>query len=270
MKQKKLKQGIHTFAICAYKESPYLEDCIKSLINQTISGKIIMITSTPNESIEDMAKKYNLPLYINEGEGGIAQDWNFAVSKCDTKYVTIAHQDDIYDSRYLESVLKEVRHRTKPLIAFTDYGEIRNGICVENKGLVAVKRNLLRPLRIRKFQSVKFVRRRVLGFGNAICCPSVTYCMENLEQPIFKVGLLSNLDWEAWERLSKEKGDFVYIPKVLMHHRIHEDSTTSEIIMDDGRRSEDLELFSKFWCRPIALLLTKIYAKSEKYNKTDK
>lgn len=24
----------HTFAICAYKESPYLEECIQSLMNQ--------------------------------------------------------------------------------------------------------------------------------------------------------------------------------------------------------------------------------------------
>ena len=27
----------HTFAVCAYKESPYLESCIKSLVNQKVS-----------------------------------------------------------------------------------------------------------------------------------------------------------------------------------------------------------------------------------------
>ena len=39
----------HTFAICAYKESVYLETCIRSLKEQTIESNIIMVTSTPNE-----------------------------------------------------------------------------------------------------------------------------------------------------------------------------------------------------------------------------
>ena len=30
----------HTFAVCAYKESPYLESCIKSLVNQKV--KVIL------------------------------------------------------------------------------------------------------------------------------------------------------------------------------------------------------------------------------------
>ena len=39
----------HTFVICAYKESPYLEECIQSLQAQTVSSQILMVTSTPNE-----------------------------------------------------------------------------------------------------------------------------------------------------------------------------------------------------------------------------
>ena len=32
----------HTFAICAYKESPYLEECIQSLMNQTVKSDILI------------------------------------------------------------------------------------------------------------------------------------------------------------------------------------------------------------------------------------
>ena len=46
----------HTFAVCAYKESPYLESCIKSLISQTVKSNIIVCTSTPCEFIENMAR----------------------------------------------------------------------------------------------------------------------------------------------------------------------------------------------------------------------
>ena len=40
----------HTFAICAYKKSRYLENCILSLKKQTVTSNIIMVTSTPNHS----------------------------------------------------------------------------------------------------------------------------------------------------------------------------------------------------------------------------
>ena len=90
----------HTFAICAYKESPYLEECIISLKKQTKKSKIIIATSTPNDFINDLAAKYDIKVYINEGESGITQDWNFAYSKTDTEYVTIAHQDDKYSKHY--------------------------------------------------------------------------------------------------------------------------------------------------------------------------
>ena len=49
----------HSFVICAYKESPFLEECIQSLEKQTVKSTIKMVTSTPNEYIADMAKKHN-------------------------------------------------------------------------------------------------------------------------------------------------------------------------------------------------------------------
>src|SRR5574344_1310712 len=117
----------HTFAICAYKESPFLEECIKSLINQTVKTNIIIATATPNEYIEELGKKYDIPVYINTGDHGITQDWNFAYSKTETEYVTIAHQDDKYSKHYVENMLKAMQKAKRPLIFFTDYYEIRNG-----------------------------------------------------------------------------------------------------------------------------------------------
>ena len=117
----------HTFAICAYKESVFLEDAIKSVKHQSVRSNIIMVTSTPNVLIEELSKKYEIPLFINDGEAGIAGDWNFGYQKADTELVTICHQDDIYEKHYVEKILKKVNQSKKPLIAFCDYGELRNG-----------------------------------------------------------------------------------------------------------------------------------------------
>ena len=100
----------HTFALCAYKKSDYLEECIKSLINQTKKSEILIATSTPNEFIYGLAEKYSIPVFVNGGVAGIAGDWNFGYSKATTEYVTIAHQDDVYEPDYAEKIIKKSLH----------------------------------------------------------------------------------------------------------------------------------------------------------------
>ncbi len=55
----------HTYVICAYKESPFLEECIRSLKAQTVQSEIIMATSTPNDYIRSLADEYEIPLFVN-------------------------------------------------------------------------------------------------------------------------------------------------------------------------------------------------------------
>ena len=55
----KKEKVIHTFVVLAYKESQYLENCIKSVINQKYKSEVVIATSTPNKFIESLAKKYN-------------------------------------------------------------------------------------------------------------------------------------------------------------------------------------------------------------------
>lgn len=256
----------HTFAICAYKESKYLEECITSLKNQTVKTNIILTTSTPNDYIKNLCEKYDIPMYINEGKRGITRDWNYAYKKAETDCVTIAHQDDVYDKRYAETMLGELEKREKAIILFTDYSELRDGIVVHNNKLLRIKRIMLLPLRIKKLQKSRFVRRRILSMGSPICCPSVTFVKANCPKVVFQHDFQSNEDWQAWERLSRCKGEFVYCTEVLTYHRIHEDSETTRILMNSARGKEDYIMFKKFWPEPIARCITKIYGTSEKSN----
>ena len=90
----KKEKKLHTFAICAYGDSPYLEECMASLACQRQKSEIICCTSTPSPYIEGLAEKYRIPLYVREGESGIREDWLFAYRKASGDLVTIAHQDD--------------------------------------------------------------------------------------------------------------------------------------------------------------------------------
>lgn len=256
----------HTFVICAYKESPFLEECILSLMAQKEKSEILMVTSTPNESVTALADKYQIPLYVNEGEGGIAQDWNFGLGKVKTRYATIAHQDDIYEPCYSRKVIAAMEEEQTPIIAFTDYSEIRNGEKVHDVPMLKIKRKMLHPFLWRGAAKSKFIRRRILSMGDPICCPSVCFCLQNIQQPIFRNGYRSCEDWEAWEKLSRLNGSFSYIPYSLMAHRIHENSATTAVIQDNVRTRENYEMYCKFWPPFIAKLINHFYVKSEKSN----
>lgn len=262
----KLTNKDHTFVICAYQESPYLEACILSLKKQAVKSHIIMVTSTDNAFIRGLCEKYEIVLYVNSGESGITQDWNFGLAMAETPLVTIAHQDDVYCRNYTSHVLQKVQNSEKPLIVFTDYGELRGERWVKNNRLLKIKRMMLIPLECPWLSGSRFVRRRILSFGNAISCPTVTYYKPNLPEPVFESGFICSEDWQAWERISKIKGDFLYCKEILMYHRIHENSTTSKMLENTGRSVEDYLMFLKFWPVPIARLLTRFYAASEKSN----
>lgn len=256
----------HTFAVCAYKQSDFLEECINSLRSQSVGSKIIVCTSTPCEYIENIAKKYSLEYFVNEGESGIAEDWNFAVSKCKTRYVTVAHQDDIYCENYAQEILQKAEKYEDSLIIFTDYGELRGGKKVDKNKLLNIKRKLLKPLLKESGQADIKNKRKVLKFGCSICCPSVTFDRKNVSGIIFQSGFKSDLDWQAWENLSRKQGRFSYIPKILMYHRIHEASETTKLLNGNVRIKEDYEMFKKFWPAWIAKIIIKFYASGEKSN----
>ena len=260
----------HAFVICAYKENPYLPECLESLLKQSCKSSISMITSTPNDFISNLCKEKNIPLFINTGEKGLAQDWNFAYEKvADRKLITIAHQDDIYEPTYLKTILALVNNSKKPLIAYTEYYEIRNEKRVSFNTLLRIKQLMNFPFRFRVFQRSKAIRRFILAFGDSICCPGVTFARENLPMPVFDTSFTTACDYKALVDISPLNGDFLYSPKKLMGHRIYPGSATSANIINKSKAQEDFIIFSSLWPKWIAKIISRQYRKAEKSNKID-
>lgn len=256
----------HTYAICAYGDSPYLQDCIQSLVNQTSRSSILLATSTPSDYISSLCDRFGIQVHVNPGPGGIAGDWNFAVSQARTELVTIAHQDDVYLPTYTEEMLGALNGTKNPTLYFTDYGELRDAGRVDDSRFLNIKRALLFPLRSGFLNKFRFVRRRCLSLGDPICCPSATLLKARIEEPLFQANYGSDLDWEAWEKLANLKGSFVYNPKVLMLHRIHEESETSRLIEDGERSQEDLSMLAHFWPKPVAKAINHLYSTGQASN----
>ena len=255
----------HTFVVLAYKESEYLEGCIKSVLNQKYKSDVVIATSTPNKYIDKIAKRYKLNVIINAERKGIAYDFNFAVNCIDADLVTVAHQDDIYEKNYSNEVVKAYEKDKNASIIFTDYYELRANENIFSNMNLKIKRFLLFPLKLR-LGKYKHWRRFTLKFGNSICCPAVTFVKENIPKDVFICDLTCNVDWFAWEKLSKLKKSFVFISKKIMGHRISDTSTTTSIINSGVRTKEDLYMLKKFWPTFIAKIINQFYKRSEKSN----
>lgn len=258
----------HAFVIPAYKDSPYLESCILSLLNQVVKSEIVLTTSTPSPFIEGLVKKYNLRYCISNASSSIATDWNFALSQSNARLVTVAHQDDIYNSLYTECILNEFRQREHEniLIAFTNYEDLLEGNARKFSLNAFVKSVLLWPFLFSKSLKSRFFKNLILRFGDPICCPTVTINLGKIPQFTFSTAYSCALDWLAWLDLANQKGSFIYINKKLVQHRIHLESETTNQINNGKRQQEELQLFEMMWGKRIAKLIAKIYAIGYKDN----
>ena len=261
-----VKKTNHTFAVCAYKESPYLEDCIQSLMKQSVQTNVIICTSTPCEYIVKIAQKYHLPYYVKEGASDICDDWNFAVSCAQTDLVTVAHQDDVYHEEYVEYLMKYSRDK-ELLLFITDYLPLKNGQAGKRDINSILRRVLRTPLKWKWVAHSPKLRQMTLAFGNSICCPSVTYQKKNTSEPVFTSKFKFCIDWDTFLKFARKQGHWAYVDKPLVYYRIHSGATTKEFIVDHKRVQEDMEMFSKFWPGPIVKFIMVFYKKAyETYN----
>lgn len=252
----------HTFAVCAYKDSPYLEECIKSLKRQSVPTNIILCTSTPSKYLRGMAELFSIPLYVREGDSDIQADWNFACEKAGTRLVTIAHQDDCYHRDYVKWVQETWEKYPDTTVFTTDCTIVKNET-VTKPGLVQYVKMVLRlPLRMKKLADRTWVKKAALRFGNPIICPSCTYDKEALGEPLFDSEYKFALDWDTMWKFAERPGRFICVERPLIRYRIHEEATTKACIKDHRRAKEETEMYRKIWPEPMVKVLMFFYKRA--------
>jgi glycosyltransferase involved in cell wall biosynthesis len=251
----------HSFVIPVYRAAPHLPALIESLRAQTVPGsEILLASSTPSAELAATAKCFSLPLHVNPQHTDIAADWNFALGKARTAFVTLAHQDDVFAPDYIEQLTGALRRHPAALLAFCDYSE--------HTALAARPRNInlkiKRALRRHAFGARECIsevrdKMRLLSLGNPICCPSVMFNWGALGYFQFPNGYKTNLDWMAWLELARRPGGFVYVPECLVSKGVHAESETTASIANRAREREDRAIFEALWPKPVAAALAALY-----------
>lgn len=257
----------HTFAICAYKDSPYLEACIRSLKGQTVKSDIILCTSTPSPYIQELAQKYDIPVFVRQGESNIREDWNFAYYMATSRFVTIAHQDDLYQKNYVKKLLSSYEKYPDMTLFTGGYTVLKDEKTAGFDKVEFIKRFLRFPLRFRCLSHLTWIKRSVLMFGNSICCPACSYNKERLGEPLFTSPYGFALDWDTLYKLSGLPGRFICVEKPVLYYRVHQEATTKACIRDNSRFQEETLMFSKMWPGIIVKVLMHFYQKAySEYN----
>ncbi|MDO5140209.1 MAG: glycosyltransferase family 2 protein [Eubacteriales bacterium] len=256
----------HTFAISAYGESEYLEDCIRSLKAQTVLSDIIICTSTPNGLITGTAERWGISLYVRSGSGSIGADWNFAVEtavrETGAELVTVAHQDDMYRSEYVQALLEAVgRYPDMSLFCTRCRTVDENGDKLHTRA-EGVKRILRLPLRLRALSALSPVKKIPLIIGNGIACPTCTYNIHLTGMPLFGERYRFVVDWDTLLRLADRPGRFICEERELVDYRVHPGAETRKNIIDHNREREERELFLRIWPEPAVRLIMHFYKKA--------
>jgi hypothetical protein len=244
----------------AYGDSPFLDDCLRSLRAQTEATNIVITTSTPSPFIEAAAGRFNIPILVNPWAGaGIAADWNFALTATAARRVTLAHQDDVYHPPFLERSLALLDSREDAVLSFTGYEEIGDGGEAKTSKISHAKHLLERLILGAETRPSARRLRAFLMFGNPLPCSSVTFDRERLGGFAFSGDYQSNLDWDAWLRLLDQGAVFVRTPERLVGRRHNPLTATSRLIREGVRQREDLAMFRRLWPAPLAAVIAWLY-----------
>lgn len=100
----------YTFLLPAYKAG-YLKEAISSLLAQTYGEfKIIVSDDNSPEDIRSIVNSFDddrIEYRRNENNIGglkLAEHWNLLLDLCDTEYLIVASDDDVYSDKFLENI----------------------------------------------------------------------------------------------------------------------------------------------------------------------
>ncbi len=251
----------HSFVVPAYGKSAHLERCLESLRAQTHPSPIFISTSTPFRGLSELADRFQARVTVHDPNAGIGNDWNNAIRSADSNWITLAHQDDVYLPDFAHATKSAIRSNQNALLVFTGYRELLGDRVIPGGTLLLAKRALQEFAFLGRSSVMQSrAKRRLLAFGCAIPCPSVT--MRRLPGFVFSEKLAVNLDWDAWLRLACPEGAFVRVNRKLMLHRLHAGSETFNGTQAGVRQREDQQLFEQLWPKIIARFFTTLYSMS--------
>lgn len=212
-------------AIATYNGEKYIDEQLKSIINQSISiDEIIIVDDCSNDNtiskIEDFQEKYknnNIRLYKNDFNLGYKKNFHKAISLCKGDYVFLSDQDDIWVSNKVEIMMKEMKENKQIRVLASSFhlidykgDSINNTEGNNNNGLLkkSISQKLTR-IDIEDIVFHNFCQGCAMVIKRDIIEKFINYFDETLPHD-WIINIISSLD-----------GSLYYYDEPLFYYRIH-------------------------------------------------
>ncbi|HEX8154683.1 MAG TPA: glycosyltransferase family 2 protein, partial [Thermoanaerobaculia bacterium] len=192
-----------TIGIPLFNGARFLRRTIESLLAQTRTD--FTLTVFDDRSTDDsvaIARSFDDPrlrVEVNPVRRGLGGNWNAVLERASTPYAVIAHQDDVYEPHYLETVVALLESQPRAFIAHTRATYIDE----HERALGSVASRYKDAFWPRDEPAMREPREelRVLQQGNYIICPSAIYRMSAVARiGPFDESLRFVTDWDYWLR----------------------------------------------------------------------
>jgi glycosyltransferase involved in cell wall biosynthesis len=209
-----------TVFLITYNREKYIKSSIDSILNQSYKNfKFIILDNASTDQTEKIVKSFNNPKikYIRHQINiGAVENTNFAINTCDTKYLTIFHDDDIMYSDMLESQINEMENNP-------DYSIISTRSSYIDQNNNEIKKKLLYKYDREVYTGNQYLI-HFFSTNKGLVCPSVMFRHDflvlNKLRFNFNVGLAN--DQYMWFEIGKYGGKICVLNKILMKYRLHQ------------------------------------------------
>ena len=117
-----------TVIIPLYNKEMYIENAIKSILNQTFTDfELLIINDCSTDKSIEIASKFafeKVQIIHHEKNSGLAATRNTGIKKATSNYVTFLDADDVWKPNFLESVFQLIQNFPEARIFATNYEEI--------------------------------------------------------------------------------------------------------------------------------------------------
>lgn len=216
-RRKRMKDKIDVSVIVPmYNAEPYVEQCLKSLINQSFSGnyEIIVIddgsTDMSYEKAKNIAKAHPEIRLLKKKNGGVSSARNYALEKVRGKYVLFVDADDYVDYEFVDIMTKKIEPQTMRICGF-----------IRTYPSKQIKRQYRGKVDASSFPVEGFIDGAIGGY----CCNKIyDYRVVKEEQLRFNESLSICEDCDFNLRYAKQIKRVEYIPEAPYYYRQNENS----------------------------------------------
>lgn len=136
--------GICSIIIPVYNVREYLDDCLKSILNQTYKNyEVILVDDGSTDGSAEICDKYALEKnikVIHENNAGVSCARNAGLIRSSGKYISFVDPDDIIEMHFLERLIWTLLENSTDVACCSYYrfgnaAEIINNISVSGGGI---------------------------------------------------------------------------------------------------------------------------------------